>query len=97
MVSLQLPFSDLDPKNFWEGGKKGGWVNNYPNFHILQILGKNLYFLLETRLPVAYPCFIPVHIGYTACTIREQFGYRYARTACNERSELYGDFGTYWT
>jgi hypothetical protein len=25
---------------------------------------------------------------------REQFGYRYAETACQERSELYGDFGT---
>jgi hypothetical protein len=24
-----------------------------------------------------------------------QFGYRYAVTACSERSELYGDFGTY--
>jgi hypothetical protein len=28
-------------------------------------------------------------------TIREQFGYRYAETACKERSELYGDFGLY--
>jgi hypothetical protein len=27
-------------------------------------------------------------------TIREQFGYRYARTACKEPSELYGDFDT---
>jgi hypothetical protein len=26
------------------------------------------------------PCFIPMHIGYTACTIREQFGNRYAST-----------------
>jgi hypothetical protein len=34
---------------------------------------------------VAFPCFI----------LREQFGYRYAKTARNERSELYGDFGRY--
>jgi hypothetical protein len=27
-------------------------------------------------------------------TDREQFGYRYAETACKERSELYADFGT---
>ncbi len=26
---------------------------------------------------------------------RAQFGYRYAVTACSERSELYGDFGLY--
>ena len=26
------------------------------------------------------PCFLPMHIGYTACTIREQFGNRYAIT-----------------
>jgi len=31
-----------------------------------------------TGLRVAFPCFIPIHIGYAACTIREQFGYRYA-------------------
>src|SRR4030042_6671242 len=33
-----------------------------------------------TGLRVAFPCFIPMHIGYTACTIREQFGNRYAST-----------------
>ena len=51
-------------------------------------------FPLRTGFRIAFPCFIPMHIGYTACTIREQFGYRYAETACKERSELYGDFGT---
>jgi hypothetical protein len=29
---------------------------------------------------VDFLCFIPMHIGYTACTIREQFGNRYAIT-----------------
>jgi hypothetical protein len=37
-----------------------------------------------TGLRIAFPCF----------TLREQFGNRYASTASNERSELYGDFGT---
>jgi hypothetical protein len=41
-------------------------------------------FPLRTGLGVAFPCFI----------LREQFGYRYAITACKESSELYGDFGT---
>jgi hypothetical protein len=40
---------------------------------------------LWTGLWVAFPCF----------TLREQFGYIYAETACNKCSELYGDFGTY--
>ena len=31
---------------------------------------------------------------HTAGTERVQFGYTYAETACKERSELYGDFGT---
>jgi hypothetical protein len=44
-------------------------------------LGQHLYQIpLWTGLRVAFPCFIPMHIGYTACTMREQFGYRYART-----------------
>lgn len=30
---------------------------------------------------------------HTAGTERVQFGYSYAETASNERSELYGDFG----
>jgi len=38
-----------------------------------------------------FPCFIPMHIGVQT---QDQFGYRYAETACKERSELYGDFGT---
>ena len=37
-----------------------------------------------TGLQIAIPCFI----------LREQFGNRYASTARNERSELYGYFGT---
>jgi len=37
-----------------------------------------------TELRIAFPCFI----------LREQFGNRYASTACNERSELYGGIGT---
>jgi len=55
----------------------------------------NGYYTLSlwTGLWIAYPHFIPMHIGYTACTIREQFGYKYAESACKERSELYGDFG----
>jgi hypothetical protein len=44
-------------------------------------------FPLRTGLRIAFPCFIPMHI-------MAQFGYRYAETACKERSELYGDFGT---
>ena len=54
-------------------------------------LRKKLGILAELR--VAFPCFIPMHIGYTACTIWEQFGYRYAETARKESSELYGDNG----
>ena len=40
------------------------------------------YFLfpLQDRFADRLPCFIPMHIGYTSCTIREQFGNRYART-----------------
>jgi len=33
-----------------------------------------------TGLRITFPCFIPMHIGYPAGTIREQFGNRYART-----------------
>ena len=36
-----------------------------------------------TGLRIAFHCFI----------LREQFGYRYARSACKESSKLYGDFG----
>jgi hypothetical protein len=39
-----------------------------------------------TGLRIAFPCFIPIHI-------RDQFGNRYAVTACNEYSKLFGDFG----
>jgi hypothetical protein len=37
-------------------------------------------FPIWTELRITFPCFIPMHIGYTACTIREQFGNRYAVT-----------------
>ena len=47
--------------------------------------GHNLHQIpLWTGPWITFPCFI----------LREQFVYRYARTACKERSELYGDFGT---
>lgn len=32
------------------------------------------------KIRVTLSCFIPMHIWYTLCTIREQFGYRYAET-----------------
>ena len=41
-------------------------------------------FPLWTGLRIAFPCFI----------LWAKFGYRYAETACKERSELYHDFGT---
>ena len=42
--------------------------------------------LLWTALRVAFPGFIPMHVGYTACTIREQLG--------TDMIEQYGDSGT---
>ena len=58
-------------------------------------LGHHLHQIpISTGVRITFPCFIPMHIGYTVCTIREQLGYRYAETAGKERSELYGDYGT---
>ena len=41
---------------------------------------------LWTCLRIAFSCFIPMHIGYTAGTIREQLG--------TDMLAQYGDFGT---
>jgi len=44
------------------------------------------YFPLWIGLRIAFPCFIPMHIGFTAGTIREQLG--------TDMLAQYGNFGT---
>ena len=56
-----------------KGTKENSDGNVFQEHHLHQIP-------IWTGLLIAFPCFIPMHIGYTAGTIREQFGYRYART-----------------
>jgi hypothetical protein len=74
--------SEVTGKSFLTRGTKAkieGDVYHGHHLHQIPLLDR-----FEDRLSMLH----------NAGTVRVQFGNRYAETACKERSELYGDFGT---